>query len=274
MRGGLEGITPAGAFRELKPGLLNREVVPPDDQRHSSPFILLVEDFIEPGMQAYGMHPHRGFETVMLQLTGSSAFEDSLGDTGVTGPGDVEWTTAGRGIMHGGRPVGDVKLHSLQLWLNLPAALKTAAPRMRNQHFAETPTIRAEGVVTTVHAGRHAGTVRPHLSLWPLTLIETKLDDGRSVTFEIDAGQRAFAYVIEGGVTVDGVSVRNGHVAWFRCVDTASTVTLTADRGAHLIYYASMPIDEPVAMGGPFVMNSEAEIRQAHADLRAGLIGT
>ncbi|WP_174296340.1 pirin family protein [Sphingomonas bacterium] len=273
MPSSLEAITPAGAYRQLKPGLLNREVFPPRDPARTSPFIVLAEDLIEPGMESFGMHPHRGFETVMLQLKGSNAFEDSLGDTGVTGPGDVEWTCAGRGILHGGRPVGDERLHSLQLWLNLPAALKTAPPGMRNQSFADTPTIRKDGVTTTVYAGRHGGVVQPHLSLWPLTLIETRLDAGRSVTFEIGAGTRAFAYVVDGAATVDGAPVAGGHVAWFRRVDEASTATLTAQGGAHLVYYASVPIDEPVALGGPFVMNSEAEIQAAYADLKAGRIG-
>lgn len=273
MNASLERITPAGAWRELAPGLMNREVFSPGDQRLSSPFIVLAEDHIEPGMSGFGMHPHRGFETVMLQLKGSSAFEDSLGDKGVTGPGDVEWTCAGRGIMHGGRPVGDEKLHSLQLWLNLPRALKTAAPGMRNQHFADTPTVRGEGVTTTIYAGRHAGTSHPHLSLWPLTLIEAKLDAGRSITFEIDAGQRAFVYVVAGAVTIDGERIADSHVAWLRRGDAAYEATLTADGGAHLVHYASVPIDEPVALGGPFVMNSEAEIRQAYADLKAGRIG-
>ena len=93
------------------------------------------------------------------------------------------------------------------------------------------------------------------------------------MTFEIEAGQRAFAYVIDGVVIIDGSFVPGGHVAWFRRGDRMSTATLTADGSAHLVYYASMPIDEPVAMAGPFVMNSEDEIRQAYADLRAGRIG-
>lgn len=268
----VENVHKVGAIRELSEGACNRFVVHPKDQRHSSPFILLVEDWIEPQVAGFDMHPHRGFETVTLVLKGAMRHQDHLGASGVLRGGDVQWTRAGRGIFHGGHPEGSERLHALQLWLNLPAAMKSAAPGTLEQHLADTLLDEADGVQVIVHAGAYNGRAQPHCSLWPLTLVEAKLQANRSITLDARPEDRAFLYVLEGEVSIDGVrTVAQGEVAWFRFGDSrlAQGVRLHAALNAQVVYYASPPIDEPIAMHGPFVMNTEEEIRQAYADLKS-----
>ena len=269
----LERIEPAGAFRELAPGVLNRFLVHPFDQRRSSPFILLVEDLIEPSADAFGLHPHRGFETVMIQLAGRMAIEDSLGHNDVLEPGGVEWTRAGRGILHGGQPLAGEKVHALQLWLNLPARLKMSPPRTVCQPVSEALRVEKDRSRLTLYAGRLGHLAAPYRTLWPLMLMRAELAPGGTAELPLVAGERAFAQILSGTVKIEGVIVPAGHSVWFGLADDDASVTVASDGNADILFYASPPIEEPVAIGGPFVMNSDTELAEAEADLAAGRFG-
>lgn len=267
----IESVQKVGHVRQLGDGAYNRFVVYPDNGHHSSPFVLLVEDWIDPWASGFDMHPHRGFETVTLILEGAMRHKDHLNARGVLRAGDVLWTRAGRGIFHAGRPEGDERLHALQLWLNLPAALKSAEPGTLEQHLADTLVVAADGVRVIVHAGTFGGRTQPHLSLWPLTLLEATLEVGGSVTIEPRPEDRGFLYVIDGEAKIGGTRfVKHGDVVWFKSGDSALSngVRVDALPVTHIAYYAAPPIHEPVAMHGPFVMTTSDEIRQAYADLK------
>lgn len=273
MTDSIESLQKVEQVRQLGHGAYNRFVVHPHDQRHSSPFVLLVEDWMDPWASGFDMHPHRGFETVTLILGGAIRHRDHLNAQGVLRAGDVLWTRAGRGIFHAGRPEGGERLHLLQLWLNLPAAMKSATPGTLEQRLADTLVVDADGGRVIVHAGAYGGRTQPHLSLWPLTLLEATLEAGGSITIEPRPENRGFLYVIDGEAKIGGTrSVERGNVAWFKARDSSSSngVRIDAVSATHIAYYAAQPIGEPVALHGPFVMTTSVEIRQAYADLESG----
>lgn len=267
----VESISKAGPYRESTNGIRHRFVVHSDNPRRRSPFIQLVESWMAPDADMFGMHPHRGFETVTLVLKGSERYRDHLGTEGLAQAGDVQWTRAARGILHSSKPEGDEPLHVLQLWLNLPASMKSAEPRTCGQRLAETAASDDDGVQVIVHAGEYQGRVQPHLSLWALALIEAKLAAERSVTLRADPTWRSFVYVITGEIRIGGRTVSEGEVAWIGSSGALDPgVRAETAEGAHVVFYSSPPIDEPVAVRGPFVMNTKDEIRQAYADLSNG----
>ncbi len=138
-------VSEVGALQPLGPDARNRIVVPPERFEAHSPFVLMVEDFISGGHE-YHLHPHRGIETVTFFLDGEMEHIDNFGTTGIVHAGDVQWMTAGHGIMHGGRPHGSRPVHALQLWLNLPAELKMSAAGTRVQRRRNVST-------TLIHRG-------------------------------------------------------------------------------------------------------------------------
>lgn len=266
-------ISKVGAWRTLTGGVRNRFVVHPDDPHRHSPFILAVEDWIEPRSTAFGMHPHRGFETVTLVLEGAERYRDHLGTEGLARAGDVQWTRAARGIFHAGAPEGDERLHALQLWLNLPRSLKSADPATFGQCLADTLVDEHDGVHVIVHAGHYGGRVQPHLSLWPISLIQVTFEPKRSVVLDIDPRWTTFVYVLVGQVSIGGGIVSEGEVAWLTPDNGPpgqDHLRIEALADAQIVCYSAPPIDEPVVMGGPFVMTTQAEIRQAYADLANG----
>lgn len=270
----LSRLTKIGNFRQLMPGVQNRFVVFPHELRAQSPFVLLVEDIIEPDATAFGMHPHRGFETVTLLLAGSERAEDHLGANEVLHAGDVQWTTAGSGIFHGGGPIGTERLHALQLWLNLPRALKGAAPGTRIQRLAKTPVVETIGAHVVVHAGTQGDAAHPHLSQWPLTMVQAVLRGDGETALELQPQRTAFLYVLRGAVSLGAARVGAGEVGWIAPMDRVSPMPVRADdpAGAHFVFYAAPGFDEPVVAQGPFVMSSDEEIGQAYRDLEAGTL--
>ncbi len=272
-------VTAAGPVRDLRGGAKHRFVVPHRPYPDHSPFLVLVEDWIAAGA-GFDYHPHRGFETVTLVLDGVLDSGDHLGDETPLGPGDAQFMTAGRGILHGGRPSGGA-VHALQLWLNLPRALKGSAPGPRGQTRAEAVVHPAAGAPAAVKGGPRAAAGLPPWSRWPMTLTDLRLAPGAEYRLPVAAAERALVYVLEGEVTAgdgDASRLAAGEVAWVAPVDDAGpadatrelAVRATVGGGARVVAYASRPIDEPVALGGGFVMNTEDEIREAFADARAG----
>jgi redox-sensitive bicupin YhaK (pirin superfamily) len=251
----------------------NRLVVLPGDFAAQSPFLLMAEDWFAPP-SGFPTHPHRGMETVTFVLEGRLEHKDHTGAQGDLGAGDVQFMTAGNGVLHSEMP-GPGGVHSLQLWLNLPAAKKRTPARYAEMRGADAPVHRAPGVEARLYAGRLGDVVVPHGSTWPLTLIDLRLEAGAAFDLPVPAGERAFAFVVSGEGTIGAEAVPIGaeSVAWPERSDGREgfdVLPFTARTVLRAIVFASPAIDEPVIARGPFVMNTMAQIEEAYADYRAG----
>ncbi|HTS90840.1 MAG TPA: pirin family protein [Stellaceae bacterium] len=238
------------------------------------PFLLLDEFRSDnPGDYIAGFpdHPHRGFETVTYLIAGRMRHADNKGHAGLLGPGSVQWMTAGRGIVHSEMPEQENGLlQGFQLWVNLPAARKMTAPRYQEIAATGIPEVVLEGGIRArVIAGSFAGANGPidAETTAPLYL-DLSLPAGSALSVPVPAGHNAFAYVFEGGVEIAGTEVPTSALA---VLGAGDRVAIRAAAPARLLAVAGKPIAEPVARYGPFVMNTELEIRQAIRDFQSGL---
>lgn len=251
-----------------------RLVVGPSDFAGQSPFLLMAEDWYSPPA-GFPTHPHRGMETVSFVLDGQVVHEDHTGGHGVLDKGDVQFMTAGAGVLHSENP-GPAGVHSLQLWLNLPARLKRVPARYANMREADAPVYRKAGIEVAVYAGRVEDVSAPFGSTWPLTLLDLRLDELIAYALPLPAGERVFVYVLEGQTEIGtpAQTVSAGDVVWMDLSPGGAGETVLRFQSnfskVRALVFASPPIDEPVIARGPFVMNSEAEIDEAYADYRAG----
>ena len=252
-------------------------LIAPADPSQTDPFLLLSEDwFSAPGFE---WHPHRGLETVTTVLGGVLEHGDNLGNAGALEAGDVQWMTAGRGIIHRELAYRNEHAHTLQLWLNLPAKRKMAETRYQDVLAAARPRITLPGVIIDVVSGTVAGVTGPALNHHPVQGVIITLDPLAGYELPVPARHRLFAYVVDGEITVAGRRVRAGETAWSDPIRgaTDSPLALTAADGAapaRVMVYSGEPLREPVAMGGPFVMNRRVEIVQAFNDFHAGKFGS
>src|SRR6266487_4449295 len=219
-------------------------------------------------------HPHRGFETVTYVLDGAIEHEDSQGNRGRIGPGDVQWMTAGSGVIHSEMPAEEIRrnggrLHGFQLWVNLPRRDKMMTPRYQELRAAEIPTATsADGKVkVTVIAGESLGTRASIDTRTPIMYLHVRLAAGASFTQPIPENYNAFAFVINGQVS----NARENDMILFD--RDGDSVTITTEKGAELLLIGGVPLNEPVARYGPFVMNTAGEIRQAMLDYQSGRFG-
>ena len=266
------------------------------DPKRMDPF-LLFDDFRneEPRdyLRGFPWHPHRGIETITYVLSGSVDHGDSLGNTGTLRGGDVQWMTAGSGILHQEMPKGNAKgqMHGFQLWANLPGHLKMTAPRYQDVKGSDVPEIlEDDGTVVKVVVGTFRGKTGPvdGIAADPQYL-DIYVPPGARKTFKVDTHRHAFAYVFEGsgrfrdasrprGVLLEkevaGQEVNIRDMSGNRTLiefGTGDEVTVQAgDDGLRFLLISGAPLQEPVAWHGPIVMNTDAEIRQAMADLRNG----
>jgi hypothetical protein len=243
-------------------------VVGSDDFASLSPFLRLSEDwFRAPG--GFEEHPHRGMQTVTIVLEGALEHRDHTGAHGVLRAGDVQWMTAGRGVLHSEMPHGRETVHTLQLWLNLPHAMKMNPARYRDQRLADVPIRRVEGGEVRVYAGRSGEVSHAHGSDYPMGLLDIRLKAGGRLEQGIAARDRGFLYVLDGRVS----GLKSGDVAWFE-PGTGEEIRLSAETDCRALLFTGEPIDEPVVAYGPFVMCSRHEIVQAFEDYQAGrLVG-
>lgn len=250
-----------------------RRLIDGQDVGTTDPFILMAEDFMPRG--AFGRHPHRGIETVTLVLDGAVEHFDSAGNGGLIEAGDAQWMTAGRGVIHNESALPGSIAHTLQLWVNLPASRKMTEPRYQSLRGNALPVRREPGVEVKVLSGRSGDAVSPTLNHVPVTALDARIAPGASFDQALEPEANAFVLVLEGEarVGVSKVQVTAGKLAWLIRDDAAdgSTVTIAADDVAtRVVLFAGRPLREPVVFGGPFVMNTEAEIAQAFADYREG----
>jgi redox-sensitive bicupin YhaK (pirin superfamily) len=242
------------------------------------PFLLLDEfgtDRPEDYLAGFPSHPHRGFETVTYMLDGRMRHKDNHGNEGVLVPGSVQWMTAGRGIVHSEMPEQEEgRMRGFQLWVNLPSGEKMTAPRYQEygpERFPETDA--GPGVRAKVIAGRVGDTVGPILQpATDPTYLDLRVEAGARFEHPLPEGHTVFAYVYEGGVRFgegpDAATVVAQELAVF---GPGERVALEGRHsGTRLILVAGRPLREPVARYGPFVMNTQAELRQAFEDFQAG----
>ena len=263
-------------------GMIVTRPFPTDRLDQLDPFLLL--DRMGPVSHGPGEakgapdHPHRGFETVTYVLDGAIEHEDSQGNRGRIGAGDVQWMTAGHGIVHEEFHSRDFTraggpLQMVQLWVNLPRRDKMMTPRYQELRAAEIPTATsADGKVTvTVIAGESLGTRATIDTRTPILYLHVRLAAGARFMQAIPEMYNAFAFVIGGEVTIaDRQARENDAVIFGRDGDG---VAIATESGAELLLIGGVPLNEPVARYGPFVMNTPGEIRQAMIDYQSGRFG-
>ncbi len=239
------------------------------------PFLLLDEfhtDDPNDYLAGFPEHPHRGFETVTYMINGAMEHRDVLGNQGRLGPGSAQWMTAGHGIIHSEMPKQERGLMwGFQLWVNLPRARKLIPPRYQDIAASRIPEVEVEGARVRVVAGTTFGRTGPvdGIDIEPLFL-DVALEKGSRVLQPVPLGHTCFAFVTEGSARLGSArrEVRRGELA---VLEKGSAVELTSTGSAgRVLLLAGRPFDEPVARAGPFVMNTEDELRQAFDDYRSG----
>jgi redox-sensitive bicupin YhaK (pirin superfamily) len=268
-------------------GFIVRRPFPTSGLDLVDPFLLLDEmgpaDY-GPG-EAVGApdHPHRGFETVTYMMEGEFEHEDSAGHRGAIAPGDVQWMTAGSGIVHSEMPSERIRerggrVHGFQIWVNLPARDKMMAPRYQEVPSSRIPDASSPDGLARVRviAGEALGVRAVIDTRTPIVFQDWALRPGALVEQPVGDGHNALVYVFEGSaeVGVEGRALNDGELGLLGPGDAVRlSVPVRATTGARLLLLAGQPLREPVARYGPFVMNTEAEIRQAVSDYRSGRLG-
>jgi quercetin 2,3-dioxygenase len=259
------------------------------------PFLLLDDfrsDRPEDYLAGFPWHPHRGIETITYVLAGRVEHGDSLGNQGSIAAGDVQWMTAGSGIIHQEMPKGDRdgRMHGFQLWANLPARLKMGAPRYQEVKAADIPSVvDDDGTRVSVVCGKYRGTIGPAdgIAAEPMYL-DVSVPAGKRKTLAVDTRRHAFAYVFAGTGKFCNASgplaVPTEPVGWADTAppaeasnhalvlfDSGDEVTVEAGpQGVRFLLISGEPLREPVAWYGPIVMNTQEELRQAFEELRQG----
>lgn len=257
-----------------------------------SPFLLIDEmgpvDY-GPG-EAVGApwHPHRGFETVTYLLDGRMRHEDSAGNSGELNPGDVQWMTAGRGIIHCEEPHEDFlrtggRTHGFQIWVNLPSSHKMMEPRYQEVPSSESPTVEKDGVWARVIAGECMGTTSSIDTMIPITLIHVKMHNGSNLVQHFESDLNGMIYVFGGEIALENEirvkttpfafgtkarqQIRDGELA---ILSKGEELAIRARSDSEFLIFAGPELNEPISRYGPFVMNTREEIEQAFVDYRNG----
>ncbi|KAI1885404.1 hypothetical protein AGOR_G00219810 [Albula goreensis] len=260
---------PEGAGARVRRSIGRKEL------RHLDPFLMLDEfKVVKPG--GFPDHPHRGFETVTYLLQGCLAHEDFCGHSGTLKPGDLQWMTAGRGVVHAEMPMSQEPLHGLQLWVNLRRAEKMVEPRYQELKSREVPKPRRDGVTVAVISGEALGVKSKVYTRTPTIYLDIKLEAGANFTQPVPLGWTTIIYTLSGAVHVgpddDQRRVEPHHTVVFNDGDQVKAENKASEE-SHFVLIAGEPVNEPVVHHGPFVMNTEEEIDQAISDYRSGTNG-
>ena len=246
------------------------------DAQEVSPFLLfdyVGPHFFEPHTEekprGVGLHPHRGFETVTIVFDGEVSHRDSTGGGGTIGPGDVQWMTAGGGIIHeeyhslGFSKTGG-PFRAVQLWVNLPQQSKMMPPKYQTIQQNEIPRVDMAGGSMRIIAGAWGDIQGPAKTHTPMNIWDLKLQADAKTELVIPKDHNTLIAVLSGHITIDDQGVGEAEVALLD--QQGDTVLITTDGASSLMILSGLPIDEPVVGYGPFVMNTEEEIRQAVDD--------
>jgi redox-sensitive bicupin YhaK (pirin superfamily) len=255
----------------LRPGFLGQghmaaAVVDGQHFAESDPFIMLMDDQLDlPGGEPVGgAHPHAGFETVTLVLEG----DDRDWKTG-----SLELMTAGKGIVHTEEITAETRMRILQLWLVLPPAQRWAEPFHQRILLEGVPTLKTAQSEIRVYSGTSNGLTSPLKNQTPFTLVDFQLKENTTATQQLPANYNGFIYVIDGVVQIGGTPVEQGQTGWFDKPGTAGDseiVFQTAEQGARFVLYAGQPHHVPVVSYGPFIGDSQADIRRLYSEYREG----
>lgn len=265
-------VLEGGGFKVRRPAAMGRLM---------SPFLLL--DEMGPVVYAPGeaigapSHPHRGFETVTYLLDGGMKHADSAGNSGDLNPGDVQWMTAGRGVIHSELPQDHMmqnggRMHGFQIWVNLPAKDKMMAPRYQDIPSSDIPEVTSEdGAVWAKVVAGTALDVRAIIdTVIPITFIHLRMKPGATYTHECVSDHNVMLYTFGGSLTVEGRSLHDGGLGLLSPGDSATMVA--EEDGAELLILGGPELGEPIARYGPFVMNTRQEIHQAIDDFNNGTL--
>lgn len=217
--------------------------------------------------RGFPMHPHRGIETVTYLAQGKIVHRDSLGNEGEINNGDVQWMTAGSGIMHEEMPQASDRMLGLQFWLNLPQAEKMTAPKYFDIKAKDIPVVEDQNSEIRVISGDYKGTkgAQPHHI--QATFMDIRIPAGTTFTLPLVEDENAFLFTLQNGIKVDGKYWEEKSAL---LIGEGSEIDLEATEDAHLIYVSGPKLNESIAWGGPIVMNTQEELRQASMDLRNG----
>ena len=238
------------------------------------PFLLLDEfgsndpdDYIA----GFPPHPHRGFETITYMINGKFRHKDSAGNEGYLTDGSVQWMTAGKGVIHSEMPEQTEGLvRGFQLWLNLPKEKKMIKPAYNDIPSDKIPIVNVPGGQVKIISGTFSGITGPGISYTGILYYDIILDTGSEIIIPIENEWNGFFYVYEGSISC-GQSVSKGHLAVLSTEDIFRCTAI--NNNTRFILVAGMPLNEPVARGGPFVMNTKGEVLQAIEDYQAGRLG-
>jgi len=279
------GVYQPGSSHMVGDGFPVRNLFPSNDlDREVDPFLML--DYAGPQLfsatdhpRGVGEHPHRGFETVTIMYEGAVAHRDSAGNSGVIGPGDVQWMTAASGIVHeemheknwakkGGT------FHAIQLWVNLPKTHKMSRPGYQTILDADIPSIDLEDGAgrLRVIAGSFQGRRGPARTFTPIELYDLQLKAGKDISLTMSTEHNTAVFVLQGRASANG-SQAAGEAELIVLKRNGSQVTIEAKEDSRLLIMSGKPIEEPIARYGPFVMNTKAELIEAVQDYQAGKMG-
>ena len=234
--------------------------------------ILMLDSFDSRNPEDYTagfpLHPHRGIETISYVVSGAMQHKDSLGSTDTITDGEVQWMTAGSGILHEERIPAAERLLGVQLWLNLPARDKMAAPAYHGIHRAEIPEVRLPGGSLRVLAGKYGSTAGFQGKYLPLDYYDLSVDEGAALTIETDPDRDFMFFTLLGSVRVGGKSVKEKTAV--RLTRGDRVVFENNGGTARILLMGSVSLQEPVVWGGPIVMNTQSELQQAFEELHNG----
>lgn len=270
------------ALVEVAPGVRIRRPFPGPAGEGPDPFLLL-DHFgpkaISPGdREAVPDHPHRGFEPITILFEGKVEHKDSMGNHSFITGGDVQWMTAGSGIIHAEYigPENEAQggtINGIQLWVNLPKKEKMTKPGYQNLRKADIPVVEWEKGRARVIAGSFLGTAGPAATFTPIRVLDVYLEAGGSFEAPVEPGFTATAYVVDGEAHFEGQRpAKTGRLAVYD--KKGDFAAFSSPEGAHVLFLSGKPLYEPVVSYGPFVMNSRNEILQAVKDFESGKMGT
>ena len=256
-------------------GVKLRRIIGGPDLNMLDPFLLFDEfgsDDPDDYMAGFPPHPHRGFETITYMLNGKFKHKDSAGNEGLLTDGSVQWMTAGRGVIHSEMPEKtDGLARGFQLWLNLPKKLKMISPSYNDIPSNDIPEVKIKHGKVRIISGEYKGIKGPGLPHTGMCYFDVKLNNSERIDIPLDDFWNTFMYVYSGEASVDGQRVRQGQLA---ILSEKGALNFISNGTSVLkcIVVSGDPINEPVARGGPFVMNTKAEVLQAFNDYQNGVL--
>jgi len=254
-------------------GVKLTRIIGSPDLNMLDPFLLFDEfgsDNPNDYIAGFPPHPHRGFETITYMLNGKFRHKDSAGNEGILTDGSVQWMTAGKGVIHSEMPKQTKGLvRGFQLWMNLPKKLKMIDPAYNDISAEQIPRINFDGGIIKIIAGKYLENIGPGKPHTGMLYYDINLENNRNFEISINDGWNVFIYVYEGSIIFDKI-IPKGYLT---VLNQVGKIKLNGDsNGARFILVAGEPLNEPVARGGPFVMNTKSEVLQAFADYQNGVL--